>query len=308
MPNISVIICAHNPRPEYLAQTLDSLRRQGLPKDEWEFLLVDNASEQPLVDKWDLSWHPLARHVREDTLGLTPARLRGIHESTGGVLVFVDDDNILDSDYLQQAWEIAKAWPMLGVWGGRNEGRFEVTPPEWTKRHWGMLAIQDFKGNRWSNAYHHGEAHPCGAGMVARRDVVTVYAQKAKTDPSRVGLGRKGGALTSGEDTDIAMMAIDLGMGTGVFEALHLIHLIPKGRLEEPYLVRLAESIAYSGTVLHSLRGHLRPRPPFAKRAYDLMRLLFMDARSRRFELARRRGVKVALKTLGPAGKGQHSA
>jgi hypothetical protein len=303
MPNISVIICAHNPRPEYLAQTLDSLKNQGLPKEKWEFLLIDNASSQPLATNWDLSWHPLGRHVREETLGLTPARLRGIGESTGAILVFVDDDNVLDPDYLQKAWEIAEAWPALGVWGGRNEGRFEVTPPEWTKRYWGMLAIQEFKGNRWSNSYDHGEAHPCGAGMIVRRAVATTYARKAQTDRSRVGLGRKGGALTSGEDTDIALMAIDLGLGTGVFEALHLVHLIPKGRLEEPYLVRLAESISFSGTMLHSLRGHLRPPPPIAKRTYDFFRLVFMDARSRRFELARRRGVKRALKTLAQTGR-----
>ena len=64
---------------------------------------MDNRSDEPLADRIDLSWHPDAHIVREDTLGLTPARLRGIRESKGDLLVFVDDDNVLDVDFLEVA-------------------------------------------------------------------------------------------------------------------------------------------------------------------------------------------------------------
>ena len=56
-----------------------------------------------LADRFNISWHPNGRHVREDELGLTPARLRGVAEAVAELLVFVDDDNILDPDYLEQA-------------------------------------------------------------------------------------------------------------------------------------------------------------------------------------------------------------
>src|ERR1700722_2249773 len=98
---VSVIICSHNPRENYLRRVLDALRAQTLPAQEWELLLVDNASTEPLAGRFDLSWHPNARHVREEKTGLTPARLRGIAEANGELLVFVDDDNVLRSDYLQ---------------------------------------------------------------------------------------------------------------------------------------------------------------------------------------------------------------
>ena len=45
---ISVIICAHNPRPDSLRRVLDSLAAQTLSKERWELLIVDNASEDPL--------------------------------------------------------------------------------------------------------------------------------------------------------------------------------------------------------------------------------------------------------------------
>src|SRR6266481_7107559 len=98
---VSVIICAHNPRPDYLGRALEALKGQTLSKDQWELLLVDNASKENLAERFDLSWHPHARHIREDELGLTPARLRGITESIGKLLVFVDDDNVLSLDYLE---------------------------------------------------------------------------------------------------------------------------------------------------------------------------------------------------------------
>src|ERR1022692_4717847 len=97
----SVIICTHNPRPDYLRRTLDALKAQTLPKEQWELLLIDNASKEPLADTWDLSWHPQARHIREEALGLTRARLCGISQSKGELLVFVDDDNVLSADYLE---------------------------------------------------------------------------------------------------------------------------------------------------------------------------------------------------------------
>src|SRR5437867_11640557 len=96
--DVSVIICTHNPRPDYLRRVLDALKAQTLPMEQWELLLIDNASSEGLVDVWDLSWHPSAHHIRENELGKTPSVLRGIKESAGELLVLVDDDNVLAPD------------------------------------------------------------------------------------------------------------------------------------------------------------------------------------------------------------------
>jgi len=47
---------------------------QTLPLEQWELLVIDNASNEPLLKVWDLSCHPHARHIREEELGLTPIR------------------------------------------------------------------------------------------------------------------------------------------------------------------------------------------------------------------------------------------
>src|SRR5262249_33507085 len=104
---LSLIICTHNPRREYFDRCLGALRAQTLPSHDWELLIVDNCSAEPVNIEHILSYHPGAKVIREEVLGLTPARLRGIREATGDVLVFVDDDNVLDADFLQQALLVA---------------------------------------------------------------------------------------------------------------------------------------------------------------------------------------------------------
>src|SRR5438067_12098866 len=127
MSLISVVICTRNPRRDYLANTLESLRSQTLATKDWEVLLIDNASDQALEADWDLSWHPNPRHIREDELGLTAARLRGIREARGDILVFVDDDNILGNEFLDRVLAIVAAYPHISVCGpGRAEPDFET--------------------------------------------------------------------------------------------------------------------------------------------------------------------------------------
>jgi hypothetical protein len=148
---LSVVICAHNPKPDLFARTLRALDVQDLPRQDWELLVVDSASASPLGDTLDLSWHGDARIVREDQPGLTRARLRGIREARGELLVFVDDDNILDPDYLRQAQQIAVHRPWLGAWSGSCRPEFQHPPAEWTTRYWGNLVIREVQSDRWSN-------------------------------------------------------------------------------------------------------------------------------------------------------------
>jgi len=75
------------------------------------------------------------------------------------------------------------------------------------------------------------------------------------TDPRRALLDRVGSRLTSCEDTDLAFTAGDLGLGTGQFPSLRATQLIPASRLEETYVVRRCEAIAYSHAILDSFRN-----------------------------------------------------
>lgn len=297
---ISVITCAHNPRANYLEQVIDALKHQTLARDGWEYLLIDNASREPLASAVNLSWHSHARLIREEKLGLTHARLRGIRESTGEILVFVDDDNVLDADYLEQVIKIADTWPILGAFSGQVRASFEETPPEWTRPYWRRLAINEFDRDSWSNVPCMEQTTPNGAGLCVRRRVAEEYLAYHSSGKRRIVLDRIGASLLSAGDLDLAATACDLGLGNGLFTSLRVTHLIPQERTSEEYLLGLLEAQAVSSRLLQSFRTN--GQAPAKKRlktvVADQLRPLFMSQRDRRFFRAIRNGERKAIELL----------
>jgi glycosyltransferase involved in cell wall biosynthesis len=304
----AVIVCTHNPRADYLRRTLDGLRGQSLPGADWELLLVDNASAEPVAGRIDLSWHPSARCVTESTLGLTSARLRGIKETTAPLLVFVDDDNVLAPDYLATAVEIGRSRPFLGAWGGRVEGVFEIRPPAFCLRHAHMLALRDVPRDLWGNYDDDFRGVPCGAGMCIRRPVAECWANDVKLRPAALQLGRIGKNLGACEDGHLALVSHRFGLGTGVFQTLVLSHLIPKERLTLDYFVRLAAGHAYSYNLLRHLLGQsLHPRVESgSERLLTLYRRWRSDPAERAIQQAMEQAHAAALRDLASFKQGEN--
>lgn len=257
---ISVVICTYNPRMDYLGRTLTALRQQTLTADKWELLIVDNASEKPLTDVLDLSWHPRARIVSESRLGLTNARIAGIGHAEQPWICFVDDDNLLAADFLETACRLAREHVSLGAFGGSSIGVFETEPPAWSRGQLGMLAVRTVEKEQISSPKMRN-VYPFGAGLFIRTDVAKIYVSEVSSDPVRRNLGRKGTSLFSGEDTDMIEVAYRMGCEVALFPALRLEHLIPAGRLTLDYFVRLKESMSESGVLL-AVSGGARKKVP----------------------------------------------
>jgi len=258
---LSVVIPAHNPRRDYLARVLASLRAQSLPMSQWELLVVDNQSNPPLEGSIDLRWHRRALVIREDHLGLTVARVRGFKESNGSVIILVDDDNVLDADYLTQVCTIASKFPFIGTWGGCIDPEFEmpgIAPPSALNA---LLTLRQVSADLWSNDPDHHASTPWGAGLCIRREVADAYIREISENPTRASLDLRGKTLLYGGDTDIAYSGCRIGYAKGVFNKLHVTHLIPPERCTPDYLCRVARGRGYS-EVLHAyaLQGIL-PQP-----------------------------------------------
>jgi glycosyltransferase involved in cell wall biosynthesis len=300
---LSVIICTHNPRADYLRRVLDALKAQTLPKEQWELLLIDNASRECLADAWDLSWHPSARHSREGELGLTPARLRGIKESAGELLVVVDDDNVLSFDYLEKAVSISRSFPQLAAFGGSGTSEYDEPPPRWFYRYAHMLT-REIVADRWSNNPDDGTSTPVGAGMVVTRQLGLHYLAQSQANPLRKALDRRGTALSGGGDIDLALMSCDIGFGKGVFRDPTLTHLIPSRRLKLEYLLRLHRSQTASIMLRNYLRGDTPEQltskyiPRRARRILNRLRDVQSDPIERKMRHAWDRGVRDGIKLV----------
>jgi glycosyltransferase involved in cell wall biosynthesis len=291
-PITSVVICTHNPREDYLSRVISALRQQTLARERWELVVVDNVSTSPVADRFDFSWHSGARAIREDKLGLTPARLRGIREARGELLVFVDDDNVLDLDYLEKATEIAAGYPHLAAWSGNCRGEFEVQPEEWAKKYLGPLCVYEFDRDYWSNFPFQNMAMPSGAGLCLRKEAARQYVELHYRGLRPMVLDRTGTSLLSGGDIDIALTCARNGYGTGVFTRLRLTHLMPKIRVQKCYLLNLTEALGFTGEIIE----FYHPSPPIPcgsrlrKRIANALRAMLMSPLDREFFRARQRG------------------
>jgi glycosyltransferase involved in cell wall biosynthesis len=249
-PDISVILCAHNPRQDYLSRVLAALAVQSLPKERWELLLVDNASQVPLANSIDLSWHPRARHILEEELGLTPARLRGISESLGDILLYVDDDNVLAPDYLHQAAVLLREHPHLGAVGaGILEPEFEMQPSRELVPYLKYLSLRHVEEARWSNSTHDKDSVPWGAGLAVTREVGQAYMRLLQRLSINELLDRRGAQLFGNGDVAFSWSATLLGLGFGIFPALRVTHLIRADRITQSYLLRVVHDSTFSNSI-----------------------------------------------------------
>lgn len=261
MPHVSVILCTHNPRLDYLRRALDALKAQTLPSEQWELLLIDNASKERLAEVWDISWHPQARHVREGELGLTPARLRGIQESCGELLVFVDDDNVLAPDFLDKAVTIAARHPNFGVFGaGTLEPEFELQPAPELIPLLPLLTLRSISLALWSNNVKDHHCIPWGAGLCVTRRTTSYYLELVQQLNASDVLGRRGERLFCGEDDLFSWASVRGGQAFGLFPQLRVTHLIMAQRLNRSYMLRLIHDHRVSHGVLGYLLDGTQPR------------------------------------------------
>ncbi|HTL66471.1 MAG TPA: glycosyltransferase [Lacunisphaera sp.] len=271
-PLISTVICTHNPDAARLRRTLEGLRAQSLPSQQWETLLIDNGST-PAIEVGPLRVNAPAnlRVVPEPEVGLTQARKAGLREATAELLVFVDDDNVIAPGFLAEALRLMAAHPAVGLAGGRVLPEFAVPPESWQKEFLPLLALRD-RGNTASitttlrppgaSRNHYPADAPIGAGLVARRSALQPWLQEGH----HMITGRQGASLASGEDNDIVLCALRAGWHVAYFPELSLQHLIPAARLEAGYLARLNRSIQKSWVQVLALHD-ASPWPPLGTTA-----------------------------------------
>lgn len=232
MIELSVILCCYNGQ-ERLRPTLAHLAKQKLTSAvQWELIFVDNASSDGSADFAKSLWNECGAKmplqvVTENQPGLIFARKAGVDASQGKYIVFCDDDNWLQEDYLQIVYDQFAANPTYGAIGGKGIGVADVPlPKQWAQ---------------WDGDYACGEIAPrsciCddirtlfGAGLAIRRELLL----RAFATPL-VSVGRDGEKLTGGDDQELCYRVMLQGYHLYYDERLVFQHYMPEGRLNEAY-------------------------------------------------------------------------
>ena len=130
----TVALCTHN-QADRLARTLADLALLEAPDAPWELLVIDNGCRDGTPEllarhAWPGGWQ--VRVVREDKLGLSNARNRAVAEARGEYVIFMDDDETADSDWLC-AYERLIRDKNPDAFGSRIRVLFEDMRPAWLK-------------------------------------------------------------------------------------------------------------------------------------------------------------------------------
>ena len=145
--DLNVIICTYN-RSASLKRTLESIGGACIPERlEWELIIVDNNSDddtRAVVESYQQNSSLPIVYLKEKKQGLSHARNCGITASRGKIIVFTDDDVIVDRNWIGN---IVKAFAEYDVQciGGRILPVWAEPQPKWlSKCLWADIALLDY--------------------------------------------------------------------------------------------------------------------------------------------------------------------
>ena len=244
---IDVVICTYN-RAANLHEALSVLAAQRASGDViWSVLVVDNGSTDSTADVVEAHrlrrLLPGLRRVVESELGLTPARRRGVRETSAPWIAFVDDDNLLDPGWLDAIARAIRRNPESGAIGGRVVLDWEKAPPNFVKGFGWCFAEQEL-----------GQA-ACkvdglvGAGMVVRRAALVECGWLERPLLS----DRAGRRLMSGGDVEIAQRIRAAGYPLWFAPDAVLRHRIASDRASWHYLLRVNYGLGASEALVNAL-------------------------------------------------------
>lgn len=237
-PSLTVAICTKD-RPDNLARCLKSLLKLQQPEKEgsprFEILVVDNAptDEQTFTLVASLL---NVNYVREPKPGLDFARNRAINSATGELLAFIDDDVVVDRNWLDGLMEAWAENPDAAAFTGLVLP-YELATEAQILFEQGGGFRRGFEKIRYGQILPSNPLYPCGAGifgagcnMAFRREILLKLGGFDEALDT-------GAPLPGGGDLDIFYRVIRAGYPL-IYEPQYLVfhqHRREKEKLRRQY-------------------------------------------------------------------------
>jgi glycosyltransferase involved in cell wall biosynthesis len=229
--HLSVAICTWN-RARLLDQTLTHLKDLAIPEGvQWEVLVVNNRST-------DETEEVLARHetllplrrLYEAVQGQSNARNAAVRAARGDLILWTDDDVIVDPRWLAEYAGAARAWPDVSFFGGTIAPWFETQPPSWMTAAWPHVSAAYAARELGESSFDvDPRSMPYGANYAIRTDAQRCY----RYDPN---LGLSGGQSRRGEETALMLRMMRDGHRGRFIPGARVRHFIPRERITLEYV------------------------------------------------------------------------
>jgi glycosyltransferase involved in cell wall biosynthesis len=226
--DVSIIICCYN-SANRIVPTLEYLARQNLSNVSCELIIVDNNCSDDTVDVARATWSSLGEPismvlVSQNLPGQSNARKTGVIAAKGELIVFCDDDNWLDENYVLFAHEVMNSNKEIGVLAGQSRAVSNIEIPTWFYTHYGNYACGvlglhsgDISSRLWV----------WGAGMVLRKSFMMDLYSKY----THITNGRTKDSMESSDDVEICCWHILEKKQIWYDNRLELMHYMPPNRL-----------------------------------------------------------------------------
>jgi glycosyltransferase involved in cell wall biosynthesis len=227
-PRISVVVCTHN-RAAYLLKALKSLSDQTLQQQEYEILVVDNASTDNTRDAVVRCTHiKNLRYLYESVLGLSQARNTGWRNSAGKYVAYLDDDAVASRQWLKNILDAFEGVePKPGCVGGDVEPIWEAPRPSWladamlhylTVVDWSKTPIT-LRGKQWL----------AGTNFAIPKFLLE------RIGGFETALGRQGSKLLSNDEILIQRQVQSMGFSCYYHPDIAVRHHVPASRLSKKW-------------------------------------------------------------------------
>jgi glucosyl-dolichyl phosphate glucuronosyltransferase len=235
MVRISVVICTYN-RERFLLKAFKSIVNQKYDKSLYEIILVNNNStdntEQISLNFKKSNPNINFKYFVEEQQGLSYARNRGIKESSGDIITFIDDDAHAEPHFLSKTVEYLDRNTEIAVVGGKIHLDYETEKPKWVTHYLESLFGYYDLGEK--EKLFTKTKYPRGSNMSYRK---TVFDKHGGFD---VELGRKGNNLAGNEEKEIFVRIYNNGEKGLYFPDLLVYHAVPIERTKKEFIKKQA--------------------------------------------------------------------
>ena len=269
---LSIVISTYN-NAASLERALKSVAMQDADKSIWECVVVNNNSTDDTAERVaafakahsDIN----IKLVDEPQQGLSYARNRGIAESKGQFIAFIDDDETINEGFVSAYIDLFRNHGAF-VGSGALKVCYETARPKWMSYYTEkMIANPLDLGSEIITITR--TITPTGGNMAFNREVFNLYGN------FDTNLGRKGGELFGGEENDLFERIRDLG--ERIFYTPHAIayHHISDKKLTPEYFDKLSYGVGVSKRMRAEKRDSLEElySDEKAKRRYTLLLSIF---------------------------------
>jgi len=138
---VSVIIPVYN-SSNYISKCLESILNQTYTN--YEIIAINDGStdnSKEIISQYEKKYPNIIKHIEQENIGVAKTRNKGINIATGNYIMFIDNDDYIDNDYIQTfVYEMEKGNydVVLGGYKRTNENgaiikKVRLKNTEWSK-------------------------------------------------------------------------------------------------------------------------------------------------------------------------------